>query len=282
MRTQGENGKRLVAAARWCSRIAFFSLGLLIMTLLLHRLFSMSTPVALNLIKLTMLGGLLALICGAIAVGQIWFHDGVGVPRIVVGSLVSLGILGWPLAKANEFRALPKINDVVTDPKYPVPFVRIRAIRAKDANPADYPSQFAAAQQRAYPDLSPITINRPAREVFDIASAAVRRQNYVIVSEEPPGDTQQKPGLIEAYDRTFLLGFYDDVAIRVVGNGNNSRIDVRSASRYGQHDLGENAARMRRLLREIVVLLEESVPSAQDQIEQRKKKPRRRRSRRNN
>ncbi len=270
MRMQREPEYKSPLAARWCTRIAFFSLGLLIVTLLLHRLFSMSTPVALNLIKLVMLGALLSLVAGAIGAMRLWATGGAGVPRIVVGVLVAIGLLAWPLIKADQYRTLPQINDVVTDPKYPVPFVRIRSLRAKDANPTKYPQHFAEMQRNAYPDLKPITINRSAREVFEIASAAVRRQNLIVVSEEPPGKTQQEPGLIEAYDRTFLLGFYDDVAIRVVGSGSNSRIDVRSASRYGRHDLGQNAERVRAILGAIVVLLEESVPSVADQLKKRK------------
>ena len=43
--------------------------------------------------------------------------------------------------------------------------------------------------------------------------------------------------------RTFILGFVDDISIRVSGNRTQSRIDIRSASRYGTHDLGRNAFR---------------------------------------
>ena len=56
--------------------------------------------------------------------------------------------------------------------------------------------------------------------------------------------------------------FSDDIAIRVTGTDERSRIDIRSASRFGISDFGHNAGRVRLLLKEIVARLEETVPSA--------------------
>jgi hypothetical protein len=47
------------------------------------------------------------------------------------------------------------------------------------------------------------------------------------------------------------MGFRDDVVIRVRTAGDGSRIDARSASRYGMYDFGANAARLRALLSDI-------------------------------
>jgi hypothetical protein len=47
------------------------------------------------------------------------------------------------------------------------------------------------------------------------------------------------------------MGFRDDVVIRVSPLGQGSRIDLRSASRYGTADLGANATRLRALLEDI-------------------------------
>ena len=54
-------------------------------------------------------------------------------------------------------------------------------------------------------------------------------------------------GRIEAVARTPIMGFRDDVVIRVRPAPDGARIDMRSASRYGRHDLGTNAARIRSL-----------------------------------
>jgi hypothetical protein len=47
------------------------------------------------------------------------------------------------------------------------------------------------------------------------------------------------------------MGFRDDVAVRIRAIGQGARVDVRSASRYGRHDFGTNAARVRVLLDDI-------------------------------
>ena len=72
-----------------------------------------------------------------------------------------------------------------------------------------------------------------------------------VAAAEPPTGRPVKAGMLEASDQTLLVGFTDDVVVRVEGSSNRSRIDVRSASRYGKFDFGQNAARVRRFLAEI-------------------------------
>ena len=85
----------------------------------------------------------------------------------------------------------------------------------------------------------------------------MKRLRYQIIAEDPPGP--RKPGVIEAVDRTLVIGFYDDVIVRVTAEQGRARIDVRSASRYGAHDLGRNAARVRRLLVELQTRADASI-----------------------
>lgn len=56
-------------------------------------------------------------------------------------------------------------------------------------------------------------------------------------------------GIVEAYDRTRVFGFTDDIIFRIKPEGSGSRIDVRSASRYGKGDLGKNAERIRLVIK---------------------------------
>ena len=50
---------------------------------------------------------------------------------------------------------------------------------------------------------------------------------------------------IEAVDTTAIMGFKDDVAIRLRTNANGTLIDLRSVSRVGVSDIGANAKRIR-------------------------------------
>jgi len=259
-------------SAQWTSRIALFSAGILFAGLAAHRLLGMSTPITLNLIKLSMVGALVSLVLAVFAMVRIWRKAGPGVPRIVTGVLVSLGLLSWPLAQYSAYTTLPEINDITTDWKNPPQFIKLAQMRSPEANSTRYRGEvIAKKQRRAYPDLVGINVNRSAVEAFEIAVEALKQQGMTIVNEQVPGDTPGQPGLLEAFDRTLILGFYDDIAVRILGGQARSRIDIRSASRFGDHDLGQNARRVRALLKEIVTRLEASVPSERERTHKKKK-----------
>jgi uncharacterized protein (DUF1499 family) len=48
-------------------------------------------------------------------------------------------------------------------------------------------------------------------------------------------------------DRTFWFGFIDDVVIRILPEGQLTKLDIRSDSRVGG-DLGTNAKRVRKFI----------------------------------
>jgi Protein of unknown function (DUF1499) len=89
------------------------------------------------------------------------------------------------------------------------------------------------------------------------------------------------------------MGFTDDVVVQVKGDDAHAVVDVRSVSRYGLHDLGANAARIRALFEEVTTALEkgektvleqaspkeEAVPDKKDATKKRvKKRAKKRRS----
>ncbi len=263
------------AASRWTSRIAVFSLVLLLTALLLHRLFGLDTLIALNLVKAAYAGVGLSLLLAVAAVAVIWHHGTQGTARVVFAVTVCLAMLAGPLALALLARDYPMINDITTDTVSPPPFDIIGKMRGPGTNQVTYPGEAFALQQRhAYPDLKPLLVDRSAQEAFELVVDAVRRLKMDIVREEAPGGVAGKTGYIEAVDRTLVLGFYDDVAIRVSGGEAMSRIDIRSASRFGWSDLGANAERVRALMHEIVARLEATVPTAEDDRSQLDKKAR--------
>jgi uncharacterized protein (DUF1499 family) len=268
--------------ARWTSRIALFSVGLLLIAMLLHRLVSLPTTIALNLAAVAFAGATVSILFAIAAAVGVWRTGRPGTSRIVFGTVLSLGLLLWPLIFLPSYERLPKLNDVTTDTVNPPAFVTLARLRGPGTNAPTYPrDRFAQAQQEAYPDIKPIQINRSADEAFELAADAIRRLKMEIVSQQPPDLEAGRPGTLEAVDRTLILGFYDDVAIRVVGDEDRARIDVRSASRFGRHDLGRNADRVRQILKEVVVRLESVVPAARAKAEKPKVvKEEQRRSRR--
>lgn len=248
--------------SKWTSRVAMFSVLLALTAAALHRLFGMPTPVALNLVLLALAGALMALALGILGVIGIWQSGRDGAARVVLGIIVSLMLLSVPFIIAAKARDYPEIYDLTTDVRDAPEFIELSKARGPASNGAEYRGdKFATLQQKAYPDLVPLRIDRSVNEAFELVVDAVKRQGLTLVSEIAPEGSE--PGHIEAVDRTLVFGFYDDVAIRVTGDATGARVDIRSASRFGRNDLGQNADRMRSLMREIVVRLEETVPTAE-------------------
>lgn len=249
--------------ARWTSRIAVFSAVLLVTAAFLHRLFGLPTPIAENLTAVAFLGAVVSVLMAIAATIGIWRTGRPGTARVVFAVLISLALMLWPLAFMPKYQSLPNINDVTTDVSNPPPFDEIAKLRATGSNPVAYPGpDFARKQLAAYPDIKPVEIDRPADEVFGLAAEAVKRLKMEVVQQEVPDLDAGRPGYIEIADRTLVLGLQDDVVIRVSGNEQHARLDVRSASRYGGHDLGRNADRVRRILKEAVTVMESTVPAA--------------------
>jgi hypothetical protein len=109
--------------------------------------------------------------------------------------------------------------------------------------------------------LRGITLERSAEETFELVEEAVRKLKWKVAASEAPTLKSGRPGVIEATDQTLLLGFPDDVAVRVIGNNARSRIDIRSASRYGEFDFGQNATRIRRFYGEVQAQIDATLPT---------------------
>jgi uncharacterized protein (DUF1499 family) len=60
-----------------------------------------------------------------------------------------------------------------------------------------------------------------------------------------------RDGHIEAIARTPIMGFRDDVVVRIRPTREGAKIDIRSASRFGSSDFGTNAARVLALIDDI-------------------------------
>jgi uncharacterized protein (DUF1499 family) len=96
----------------------------------------------------------------------------------------------------------------------------------------------------------------PATRVFAEAEAVCRAlPRWTVTKTDPVEHT------LSAEVRTAFGGFTDDVTVSVIPAGSAAaRVTVRSRSRVGRGDLGENARHVRALLRTLDALL----PRAQE------------------
>jgi uncharacterized protein (DUF1499 family) len=257
--------QKTVHEGLWARRIALFFVQLLVLTVLLHRFGTLATPAALNLLAVSLGGLVLAIIVAVVGLVRIWFGGQNGAAAAFAAIAIALVGLALPLYYLSQFFMLPRLNDIETTPRQPMQFSQLAALRPADANRIVEPDLAAAElQEKAYPDLRPMELERSVTETFDIVHEAVKRLGWTIVLNEPPAD---QPGRIEATDRTMLMGYTDDVLVRVNGDDAHAFIDVRSTSRYGTHDLGANAERIRALFAEVKAALEKGEKTGLEQAE---------------
>ena len=255
---------REASEARWARRIAAFFLQLLILTAILHRFFGLSTPAAINLVGVCAVGLALAVLIAIVSLIRIWFGGQTGAGNnfaaIIVG-LIGLAIPAYFMSKAF---LLPELTDIQTSPTDPLQFTVLMEERPRDANPLGSPTQEQVQlQAEAYDDIGPIVVDRPAGAVFTVVNEAVKQLGWNVVVNEAPGESGI--GRIEATDSSLIMGFTDDVVVRVKGDDTSAVVDMRSASRYGRSDLGANAERIRAFEDEVNTALEKGETTVLEQ-----------------
>jgi len=250
--------------AVWSRRVAVFSIPVVLLAITIVRSGLLELVPA-----LATFGGALALAVVAIVLAfgafiVIWREGLRGGGHAVLALMIGIGILAYPAYLATRAYRLPAINDVTTDPLDPPRFEAIARLRSRESNPITYAGLRAAELQRAaYPDIEPLLLNVTPQEAYNSALAVITRRKWRIVDVRPP-QPGRRDGLIEAVARTPIMGFRDDVVIRIRPAQEGARVDVRSASRYGRGDLGCNASRVR--------ALSESIDGAGGSEEEKRKK----------
>jgi uncharacterized protein (DUF1499 family) len=164
---------------------------------------------------------------------------------------IGVGILAYPSYLATKAYRLPAISDITTDPIDPPRFEAIARLRSRDANPILYAGLRAAELQKAaYPNIQPVYLPVQPEVAFEATMSVMTRRKLRPVDVRPP-QTGRRDGRIEVVFRTPVMGFRDDVVIRIRSDPEGARVDLRSTSRYGRHDFGTNAARIASLSEDI-------------------------------
>tara|TARA_R110001599_G_scaffold284804_1_gene486914 strand:- start:411 stop:1286 length:876 start_codon:yes stop_codon:yes gene_type:complete len=280
--------------AGWRGKLAGFALGLSIFSVLWFAAAAIGTKLGLwswqfGLGKMTIGWGPM-LLMAALGISVIAVIVAlIKAPRkqalmLAMGALLISGLaFGRVLAFGGQAERLPPLHDVQTDWTNPIqPSEALLAARkATDAQntiedapvvpagaDARWPgtggrlvselqeeAEFDPAMQSSpklapYPQLETLVVPSASYDMaFAAALAAVEDRGWTIVTNDV------EAGSIEATQSSFWFDFKDDVLIRVIPDGEGSRIDVRSISRVGLSDLGANSKRVRDLLDEIEVRL---------------------------
>jgi hypothetical protein len=170
------------------------------------------------------------------------------------------GIYSRTVASKDE---LPPIHDAQTDWSNPIAFTEAtlkdratgEAVRVRDdalipeGNGRWSGQSFAAAQQAFYDDLKPLLLDKTPGAVTQAVVRAMERLGWQVTRQDI------ESGVVEGVYKSPWYELVHDVAVRVVMEGQGSRVDIRSTSRLPGHDMGENAGAVRQLLNEIVLAL---------------------------
>ena len=167
---------------------------------------------------------------------------------LLAGLLVSIFPIIVIVPQALVGISAPQINDISTDAISPPPFNKL-LIRRKTAKSKFSLNDHALSkeerikiQNHSYPELKTLRSPLDFESALLRSAMLLRQQGMDIITID------EDKGFIEAVDTSFWFGFKDDVVVRLKSHGNRTEIDIRSASRIGLRDFGENAARVRRFL----------------------------------
>jgi uncharacterized protein (DUF1499 family) len=235
--------------ASWARNLAVFAVVAVVVSIIILRFGFLEMKPALA----TFFGGLgiaaLSILFGLAGFAAIWQNGSRGMARILLAFLIDGAILAYPAYLGLQYRKLPAIHDITTDPIDPPRFDALARLRTGDgANTAVYAGLYSAEQQRQfYPDIEPIELEISVDRAYAIALQLVNKRKWLVIDERAP-QPPRRIGRIEAVARSPIMGFREDIAIRVVPDGEDSRVDIRSASRYFESDLGSNASRVKKFI----------------------------------
>ena len=189
------------------------------------------------------LGG--SLFLGAVAlIAMVW--AGIGkkpgwtAPMVTVVVIAAAPIL-LIMATAGDGFDKPRIHDITTDVDNPPTFSVAQSLRKEGENSLEYAAEtLPALQSSAYPEIQPLYVSQTAFESYEQAKQTLESLGWEITREDIVNYE------LEAVDETLILGFKDDVIVRVQADEKGSRVDMRSVSRVGISDLGANAQRIQR------------------------------------
>lgn len=248
--------------ATWSRNLAIFAVVAVVVSILIVRFGFLEMKPALATFFGALGCAVLSILVGLAAFAAIWQNGSRGMGRILLAFLISTILLAYPAYLALQYRKLPPIHDITTDPIDPPRFEALARLRSGEgANSAVYAGLYSAEQQRiAYPDIETVELEVPPQRAYEVTLALIAKRKWLVIDERPP-QPPRRIGRIEAVARTPIMGFREDISIRITPDGEESRVDIRSSSRYFESDLGSNAARVSKLIEDINTAVDSAKPA---------------------
>lgn len=281
-------------AAIWARRLGIFALALGIIVFTLHRLQLLSLPSAVAVVLLSGALAAFVVGLAVIGFAMLWLVGARGGKAAFVGLLMAAFVLGPVGYGISRYFLLPPIHDISTDliswPKWlKTPQTTKTWLRRVDFTGPE----FRSLQAIAYPKLTGRRYDGAIDRVLEALGNLATSRKWAIVANEgtdflTPGIT---PPIAEAEDskntetgiipipqarpviaeematisepvvllqftwRSPILGVRHDILVRLVEEEETTFVDLRAATRVGQHDLGTNANLIQDFLHDLDVAL---------------------------
>ena len=239
------------ALAAWSRRLAVFAAVAALVSIIIVRFGFLDVKPALATFFGALACAALSVLLGLAAFVAIWRSGSRGMSRIAVALAINAVILAYPAYLGLQYRKLPKIHDITTDPIDPPRYDKLARLRVDGANTPVYAGLYSAEQQQAaWPDIEPVELEVPVQRAYEVTAALIVKRKWLVIDEVPP-QPPRRIARIEAVARTPIMGFREDVSIRITPDGEGSKVDIRSSSRYFESDFGSNASRVTKLIEDI-------------------------------
>lgn len=224
--------------AIWSRRLGSLAVPMLVLPVFLHREQLIASP-AFHVVMLAAgLVAALAVFCALIALVRLWFTGDQGWGRALAGlllGLVCLAPFGWFGYLAADY---PLVTDIATTTRSELPL-----IFEPDTAAMPPPHLLTAEQQaRIFPNVTTRTYPLDAFQVFALVERLATAQGWDIRLRREPADATET-GRLNARIVT-LVGWREEVVIRVMPTATGSAVDMRSASINAVHDFGSNGVRI--------------------------------------
>jgi hypothetical protein len=235
--------------AIWARHCAFFALAATVLSILIVRYGLLEIEPALATFAGALVFAVIGIVLAFGAFIVIWKDGSRGMGHAFAAIAIGLALIAYPAYLGYRAYTLPMINDITTDA---LDYPRFNVLaRFRPRGTVEYAGLYAAELQRkAYPDVEPLSVSAAPRAAYDAAMAVIVRRKWRVLDDRPP-QPPRRDGVIEAVARTPIMGFREDITVRIRREDDGAKIDVRSASRFGRHDFGSNAARIKSLLEDI-------------------------------
>lgn len=243
--------------AVWARRFGALALPLAAIPILLHRQRIITSQNFVDVETIALGIAAIALLSAVVALVRLWFTGDQGWWKATLALLFALLCLGPAGYFAWEAWHYPEEADVTTD--FVNPPMLVTFVPQQFSSPAD-----RARIEAAYPNARSRNYPITATQIFDVVADLVDDRDWEVRSRRVPAN-QLDTGQINAV-ATTLLGFRQEVAIRIAGGADGTSVAMRSASLAKFPDFGQNGQRVENFLldldAQVTLMLRNASPQA--------------------